>query len=67
VRGGGSEDSEESYNLDIITQWMNLPDENKFGTDIWWFIREHQTITHTFADLERCFVPRIANTPPPPY
>jgi hypothetical protein len=36
-----------------ITQWFNAPDENKIGTDIWWFLREHQPITHTFADLEQ--------------
>ena len=36
-----------------ITQWFDTPDENKISTDVWWFVREHQTITHTFADLER--------------
>jgi hypothetical protein len=36
-----------------IKQWMDSPDEDKFSTDVWWFVREHQTTTHTFADLER--------------
>ena len=36
-----------------ISHWFETPDENKIVTDVWWFVREHQTITHTVADLER--------------
>jgi len=36
-----------------ISHWFETPDENKIGTDVWWFVRDHQTITHTVADLER--------------
>jgi hypothetical protein len=56
-RGGkvwrGCSDPKRDPKRNWIKQWMDSPDEDKFSTDVWWFVREHQTITHTFADLER--------------